>query len=101
MTAQTNAAHHVRLKEAEPVVIANLLEGPRLEDTHIIDEDLYFGTVVYQPICPFRRGEVRCYAFDFALRVLGLDSLLCLAHPQLALAIHNHLSALPRQCGGD
>ncbi len=40
MTAQPHAAQHIHLEEAEPVFIRNLFKSLRLEDAHVVDEDI-------------------------------------------------------------
>src|SRR4051812_21993985 len=40
VAAQPNAAHHIHVEELPPVVIGNLVESLRLEDTQIVNENV-------------------------------------------------------------
>ena len=40
---QADAAQHVDLEEAQPVVVGDVLERLRLEDAEVVDEDLDAG----------------------------------------------------------
>ena len=57
---QPHAAEHVDLEEPQPVLVGDLLERLRLEDAHVVDEDVHVGSAATSRRTPRRcRGPPR------------------------------------------
>ncbi len=97
VSGQTNATHHIGLKKAQPILIADLLEGLGLENAEVVDQQVDLGQLLDQSLTTLGTAEVGGNAADAGRWELGAQLRQCSIDPRLRPAIEGHLRTLAQQ----
>ena len=81
MAGEPDAAHNVDLEEPHPVGVGDLLEGLRLEDPDVVDQDVHVGDLANQILHAVGGGQVGIHARDLAAASQAPDLLHGLLDP--------------------
>ena len=90
VAGEPNAAHHVRLEEAQPVGVADLLEWLRLEDAEVVDEHVDLRESLDGARAAFRARKIGRPALDSCARQLGAQPLHGRVDTRARAPVHDH-----------
>ena len=97
---EADAAQDIDLEESHPVGVGDVLEGLRLENPEVVDEDVDFGMAARQILGRPGRPEIAGEA-DQITAGLGLERGNRLVDVARRAAVDDHAGSLARKVRGD